>query len=240
MEPTPHIVTITELRRDAARMFDSAAVDGSPVFVTQKGRLTAVVLSRSRYDELIALAAAGAMSAAGTAPRGGVSSATSSPAGTSPAASSSDPDSSRATSPGASPGGFPSTRPRYRVDTLYGPVDPETAAFFASEGIWTEDQGGPRPPWPWEERRRQPTEAAQPSVAATVEAEPKKDASQWRDGADAAARCPQPRSGSGPFETQSGDVVAEADAPVGEGDVHARLHVHREGLEAAADEVRLR
>jgi len=29
------------------------------------------------------------------------------------------------------------------VQSQYGLVDPETAAFFAEQGIWTEDQGDP-------------------------------------------------------------------------------------------------
>ena len=45
--------------------------------------------------------------------------------------------------------GFHPTRPRIRVDTLYGLVGPRTAAFYAEQGIWAEDQGGP-PPYPWE------------------------------------------------------------------------------------------
>ena len=129
MGPTPDIVPITDFRRDAARIMERAAVEGAPVFVTQKGRLTAVLLSRERYDELLALAAVGL-------------SASSEGSATGPQAPS-----------GTPVAGFPPTRPRVRVETLYGPADPELAAFYASEGIWTEDQGGPRPPRPWERNK---------------------------------------------------------------------------------------
>lgn len=129
MGPTPDIVPITDFRRDAARIMERAAVDGTPVFVTQKGRLAAVVLPRKRYDELLALAAEGARAS-------GVGAA------------------ARPQTPSGTPvAGFAPTRPRHRVETLYGPADPELAAFYASEGIWTEDQGGPRPPRPWERIR---------------------------------------------------------------------------------------
>jgi prevent-host-death family protein len=125
MQPTPDIVPITDFRKDAARIMARAAGEGAPVFVTQNGRLTAVLLSRQRYDQLLALAAAGA-----SASEQDTAAGPQAPAGT-PVA------------------GFPPTRPRLRVETLYGPADPELAAFYASEGIWTEDQGGPRPPRPW-------------------------------------------------------------------------------------------
>ena len=129
MEPTPNIVPITDFRKDAARIMERAAAEGTPVFVTQNGRLASVLLSPERYDELLALAAAG------------------------PSASAED-TAARPRAPAGTPvAGFPPTRPRLRVETLYGPADPETAAFYASEGIWTEDQGGPRPPRPWERNR---------------------------------------------------------------------------------------
>ena len=52
MEPAPDIVTITDFRRDAAGIIGGAVVSGAPVFVTQHGRVTAVVLSRDRYERL--------------------------------------------------------------------------------------------------------------------------------------------------------------------------------------------
>jgi len=129
MGPTPNIVPITDFRKDAARIMERAAAEGTPVFVTQKGRLASVLLSRERYDELLALAAAGPSAAA-------------------------EDTAARPRAPAGTPvAGFPPTRPRLGVETLYGPADPETAAFYASEGIWTEDQGGPRPPRPWERNR---------------------------------------------------------------------------------------
>ena len=53
MEPAPDIVTITDFRRDAAGIIGGAVASGAPVFVTQHGRVTAVVLTRERYDGLL-------------------------------------------------------------------------------------------------------------------------------------------------------------------------------------------
>jgi prevent-host-death family protein len=53
VEPAPDIVTISDFRRDAAGIIGGAVASGAPVFVTQHGRVTAVVLSRDRYDGLL-------------------------------------------------------------------------------------------------------------------------------------------------------------------------------------------
>ena len=53
MEAAPDIITITDFRRDAAGIIGSAVVSGAPVFVTQHGRVTAVLLSRDRYEGLL-------------------------------------------------------------------------------------------------------------------------------------------------------------------------------------------
>ena len=52
MERAPDIITITDFRRDAAGIIGGAAASGAPVFVTQHGRVTAVLLSRDRYERL--------------------------------------------------------------------------------------------------------------------------------------------------------------------------------------------
>ena len=50
-------MTITEFRRDAAGIIGDAVASGAPVFVTQHGRVTAVLLSRERYECLLQRAA---------------------------------------------------------------------------------------------------------------------------------------------------------------------------------------
>jgi len=57
LEPAPDIITITDFRRDAAGVIGGAVVSGAPVFVTQHGCVTAVLLSRDRYDHLLHRAA---------------------------------------------------------------------------------------------------------------------------------------------------------------------------------------
>ena len=48
----PHIIAITELRRHASRVLDGPVADDVPVFVTQRGQVTAVILSRAVFDRL--------------------------------------------------------------------------------------------------------------------------------------------------------------------------------------------
>ena len=127
MRASPDIVSVSRLREDIAGAIARADEDGRPVFITQGGRLTAVLLSRRRYDELFELLAESAD------------------------------DTSRVGRSRRRPErtdwpvrGFPPSRPRTRVDTLYGLADPETAAFYAQEGLWTEDDGSPPPPYPWQ------------------------------------------------------------------------------------------
>jgi prevent-host-death family protein len=52
MDQTPLIVPITELRLDAASVVRQAASSGTPVYVTQRGRLTAVLLARPVFERL--------------------------------------------------------------------------------------------------------------------------------------------------------------------------------------------
>ncbi len=105
MEPAPDIVTITDFRRDAAGVVGGAVASGAPVFVTQHGRVTAVLLSRDRYEHLRHRAAlAEPETAAGGADR----------------------------LPSADAGPRPATA---LVETRFGLVEPETADFLKSEGF---------------------------------------------------------------------------------------------------------
>ena len=49
---SPHIIDVTELRRNTSRVLDGPVADGLPVFVTQRGHVAAVLLSRSVFDRL--------------------------------------------------------------------------------------------------------------------------------------------------------------------------------------------
>ena len=53
MDSSPHVVPITDFRRLTARIIGDAAAAGAPVFITQGGYVTAAVLSRGRYDDLV-------------------------------------------------------------------------------------------------------------------------------------------------------------------------------------------
>ena len=53
VESTPIIVPISELRMDAAGVLRQASAAGTPVYVTQRGRLAAVLLARPMYERLI-------------------------------------------------------------------------------------------------------------------------------------------------------------------------------------------
>jgi prevent-host-death family protein len=53
MNPAPFVVTITQLRQNAARLIEDAAKAEADVYVTQCGYATAVLLSRKRYDMLL-------------------------------------------------------------------------------------------------------------------------------------------------------------------------------------------
>jgi prevent-host-death family protein len=50
MAPVPDIIPITELRQDASRVIKRAADTQRPVFVTQRGRAAAVVVSAKAYE----------------------------------------------------------------------------------------------------------------------------------------------------------------------------------------------
>jgi prevent-host-death family protein len=46
----PNIVPISELRQDASSIVKQAAASGDPVFITQHGRASAVLLSAGAYE----------------------------------------------------------------------------------------------------------------------------------------------------------------------------------------------
>jgi prevent-host-death family protein len=50
MAPMPTIIPISELRQDAAGIIKRAAATDEPVFITQRGRAAAVVVSARRYE----------------------------------------------------------------------------------------------------------------------------------------------------------------------------------------------
>jgi hypothetical protein len=53
METPPEIIPITDFRRDAARIIGGSVTSETPVFITQCGYVTAVVLSPVRYRDLL-------------------------------------------------------------------------------------------------------------------------------------------------------------------------------------------
>lgn len=54
-DKAPLITPITALRRDAARLIRRMERSHLPVFVTQRGYVTAVLLSREEYDTMCVL-----------------------------------------------------------------------------------------------------------------------------------------------------------------------------------------
>lgn len=50
MGAVPDIVPITDLRQDASGIVRRASSSGSPIFITQHGRATAVVVSAKAYE----------------------------------------------------------------------------------------------------------------------------------------------------------------------------------------------
>jgi prevent-host-death family protein len=50
MAKIPTIVPVSDLRQDAARVLNDATVSSEPVFITQRGRATAVLLSLNAYQ----------------------------------------------------------------------------------------------------------------------------------------------------------------------------------------------
>lgn len=53
MGSAPDVIPITAFRRDAARIIQRMGASGTPVYVTQNGRLAAVLLAREAYESLL-------------------------------------------------------------------------------------------------------------------------------------------------------------------------------------------
>jgi prevent-host-death family protein len=51
----PIIIPVSELRRDVARLILRTERSHQPVFITQRGYMTAVLLSRAEYDTMCVL-----------------------------------------------------------------------------------------------------------------------------------------------------------------------------------------
>ena len=56
---TPEVIPITDFRRDTARIIAAQIASETPVYITQGGYVTAIVLSPERYKGLIRLAERG-------------------------------------------------------------------------------------------------------------------------------------------------------------------------------------
>lgn len=50
MSAVPNIVPISELRQDASGIVKRASASGEPVFITQRGRASAVLVSTGTYE----------------------------------------------------------------------------------------------------------------------------------------------------------------------------------------------
>jgi len=51
MTKTPKIIPISDLRQNASEVVKGVAISGQPVFITQRGRATAVMVSMKTYEE---------------------------------------------------------------------------------------------------------------------------------------------------------------------------------------------
>ena len=49
---TPIVIPVTELRRDVARLIEKARRSPDPLFITQRGYVTAVLLTPEKYEDL--------------------------------------------------------------------------------------------------------------------------------------------------------------------------------------------
>ena len=50
MARTPHIIPISDLRQDASGILKRMAASRDPLFITQRGRATAVLVSMQEYE----------------------------------------------------------------------------------------------------------------------------------------------------------------------------------------------
>jgi prevent-host-death family protein len=51
MAKTPSIIPVSDLRQDAAGVLKKTRSSGEPVFITQRGRATAVLMSIDTYEQ---------------------------------------------------------------------------------------------------------------------------------------------------------------------------------------------
>ena len=49
---TPILIPVSELRRDVARLIERARRSPDPLFITQRGYITAVLMAPARYEDL--------------------------------------------------------------------------------------------------------------------------------------------------------------------------------------------
>ena len=49
---TPILISISELRRDVARLIEKARRSPDPLFITQRGYITAVLIAPEKYEDL--------------------------------------------------------------------------------------------------------------------------------------------------------------------------------------------
>ena len=52
LDTTPIIIPVSDLRRDIARLIEKAHRAPDPLFITQRGYITAVLLSPQKYEDL--------------------------------------------------------------------------------------------------------------------------------------------------------------------------------------------
>jgi prevent-host-death family protein len=108
---SPHIITVTDLRRRTSDIIDGPVAQDAPVYITQRGHVAAVVMSRALFDRL---AQGERRARAVTEPSKG-------------------PDRAAAGKAGIESFG---PLPRGTLfETPWNLVGPETAAFFMQEGI---------------------------------------------------------------------------------------------------------
>jgi prevent-host-death family protein len=143
LESSPDVIPITDFRRDAAGIIGRTVASGRPVYVTQHGRLTAVLVSRTAYEGLLHR-----LAVLTSVPGGGGVPATTAEAVPDECVGSDRALPERGPRRGAESRAAiadrkallgPLGRPSESVETRFGLVDFETADFLAVEGFG----GGP-------------------------------------------------------------------------------------------------
>ncbi len=129
MRTAPNVIPITELRRDAARIILQMVASDTPVFVTQNGRVAAVLLARDAYEGLLRRASV-QEEAESTSPA--------ILAGFEERGSPGSVASRSGVSGGRRPLRGSSGSRRQLVESRFGLVDPETAAFLEEAGYGAE------------------------------------------------------------------------------------------------------